>query len=91
MMEEDLSKNLRWLAKGPRDQALSNKGSFINGYRFHIQDIERTRQNSGVSIEATIPTQTNGEATYYGVLKEILLLDYNIRQILVFKCNDLLP
>ncbi|KAK9166930.1 hypothetical protein Scep_002121 [Stephania cephalantha] len=87
MMEEDLSENLRWLAEGPRDQALSYNGFVINGYRFHIQDIERTRQNSGVSIEATDPTRTNGEVTYYGVLKKILLLNYNIRQIPVFKCH----
>ncbi|XP_062104463.1 uncharacterized protein LOC133815665 [Humulus lupulus] len=39
---------LKWLAYGPRKHAASYTGYIINGQRFHIHDIEKSTQNSGV-------------------------------------------
>ena len=41
---------LKWLANGPRKTAMSFSGYIINGQRFHIKSIERSTQNSGVSM-----------------------------------------
>ena len=43
---------LKWLAVGPRKHATSYLGYIINGHRFHTSDVQRSTQNSGVSIEA---------------------------------------
>ena len=86
---------LKWLAYGPRKQAISYTGFIINGQRFHVKDIEKSTQNSGVSIDATTMcrssakdiSQVVGVVSYYGVLKEIILLDYFTVQIPIFKCH----
>ncbi|XP_062118192.1 uncharacterized protein LOC133831793 [Humulus lupulus] len=86
---------LKWLAYGPRKHAASYTGYIINGQRFHIHDIEKSTQNSGVSIEATTMCRSSAKdvsqvpnlVSYYGVIREIILLDYYIVQIPIFKCD----
>ena len=86
---------LKWLSYGPRKDAVSYTGYIINSQRFHTTEIERSTQNSGVSIEATTMCRSSAKdvsqvadvISYYGVLKQIILLDYHIVQIPVFKCD----
>ena len=86
---------LKWLANGPRKTAMSFSGYIINGQRFHIKSIERSTQNSGVSIDASaICRSSDGDGspkidvvTYYGVLTEIILLDYYVYRLPMFKCD----
>ncbi|KAF7150464.1 hypothetical protein RHSIM_Rhsim02G0050400 [Rhododendron simsii] len=86
---------LQWLANGPRKQAMSYTGYIINGQRFHTKDAEKSTQNSGVSIDATTmcrasvkdTTQVVDVVSYYGVIKEIVLLDYHKFQLPMFKCD----
>ncbi|XP_060966293.1 uncharacterized protein LOC133034854 [Cannabis sativa] len=89
--ENDL---LKWLAYGPRKQAISCTGFIINGQRFNVEDDKKTTQNSGVSIDATTMCRSSAKdqsqvadvVSYYGVLKEIILLDYHTFQIPLFRC-----
>ncbi|KAH9803018.1 hypothetical protein KPL71_001620 [Citrus sinensis] len=93
--QTNLPKTLTWLARGPRNQAMSFSGYVINGFRFHTKEAEKSRQDSGVSLEANTicrasardPTQVVGKVTYYGVLRDILVLDYNTFQVPIFKCD----
>ncbi|KAK9286695.1 hypothetical protein L1049_015098 [Liquidambar formosana] len=86
---------LPWLARGPRQHAMSYSGYIINKHRFHALDVERSTQNSGVSIDAeTIcrssardNTQVFEKISYYGRIKDIILLDYNKFQVPIFKCE----
>lgn len=50
--QTNLPKTLTWLARGPRNQAMSFSGYVINGLRFHTKEAEKSRQDSGVSLEA---------------------------------------
>ncbi|KAL5542868.1 hypothetical protein UlMin_010578, partial [Ulmus minor] len=86
---------LKWLAYGPRRDATSYTGYIINGKRFHIKDVERKTQNSGVSMQASTMCRSSAKdsnqvvdvVTYYGVLKEIIVLDYRVVQMPLFRCD----
>ena len=88
--ERGISNELRSLAQGP---------NFIgNGFRFHVKEIEERRktQNSGVVVIAKTTSYSSandrnpviGDVTYYGVLKEIVELEYFLsRKVVLFKCD----
>jgi hypothetical protein len=86
---------LKWIAYGPRNKALSLTGYIVNGQRFHTKDIERETQNSGVTYEATSMCRASAKdnaqvadlVTYYGILTDIILLDYHVFYVPVFKCH----
>ncbi|XP_056843205.1 uncharacterized protein LOC108815762 [Raphanus sativus] len=92
---KDHSTKLRWLAFGPRFTAHTHKGFVINGNRFHIQSVKRKTQNSGVTYEAFNMCKSSARdtrhtadmVTYYGVITEIILLDYHMFSVPLFKCN----
>lgn len=75
--------------------AMSYTGYIINGQRFHIKSVKRSTQNSGVSLDATTlcrssakdKTQVANLVAYYGVLQEVILLDYHCYQLPIFKCD----
>ncbi|XP_028110958.1 uncharacterized protein LOC114309427 [Camellia sinensis] len=91
----EVSNTLKWLAVGPRNNAMPYLGYVINGHRFHTTNVERATQNSGVSIEAETfcraskrdTTQVVSKISFYGVIKEIILLDYYKFQVRLFKCD----
>lgn len=95
MSANNVSNTLPWLARGPRKHAMSYSGYVINRHRFHTLDVQRSTQNSGVSIEAeTIcrssardTTQVVEKIAYYGRIRDIILLDYNKFQVPLFKCD----
>ncbi|KAK9988483.1 hypothetical protein SO802_028722 [Lithocarpus litseifolius] len=72
------------LSKGPYTVVNRLKHYVINGLKFRSLNVEANRktQNSGVSVA------TEGGITYYGVLTDIIELNYsgNIRHVL-FKCT----
>lgn len=94
-INNNISKTLKWLAYGPRNQAMSYSAYVVNGQRYHTKDAEKSTQNSGVSIEATTVCRSSIKdrnqivdvVAYYGVIKDIILLDYYTFQIPVFDCD----
>lgn len=86
---------LRWIAFGPKDDAMSYKGYIINEQRFHIKDVGRETQNCGVTFDVTTICRASAKdmsqvvdvVTYYGILTDIILLDYHLFYIPVFKCR----
>ncbi|VVA32223.1 PREDICTED: transposon CACTA En/Spm [Prunus dulcis] len=75
--------------------AVSYSGFVINGLRFHTKEFEKSRQDSGVSLEATTicissakdNTPVTGKVAYYGVLKEVIVLSYHEFYIALVKCD----
>ena len=65
--------------------------------RFHVKSIENSRatQNSDVCIDAQTLMRSSAKdknlihrtTTYYGVIQEIMLLDYYLVQYALFKCD----
>ncbi|KAA0058414.1 putative TNP1-like transposon protein [Cucumis melo var. makuwa] len=92
---EGYSELLKWLANGPRKNAMSYTGYIINGKRFHTKSVEKSTQNNGVAVDATTLCRSNAKdksqvmdvVAYYGVLQEIILLDYYVYQLPIFKCD----
>ncbi|KAI5351053.1 PREDICTED: transposon CACTA En/Spm [Prunus dulcis] len=61
---------------------MSYSGYVINGHHFHTRDVNKSTQDSGVSMDADI-----GKITYYGVIRDIVLLDYRMFEVPIFDCD----
>ncbi|XP_059624867.1 uncharacterized protein LOC132268136 isoform X2 [Cornus florida] len=91
----DVSDTIMYLANGPRREVTSHSGYIVNGQQFHTKNVERSTQDSGVSIEVETICQSSardtnqvvGKVSYYGVLKDILLLDYYTFKVPIFDCE----
>ena len=82
--KKKLSAKVIQLARYPDNEAKQFKPYVINGVKFHIKDSEATwkTQNIGVCIV------TKGGATYYGVLIDIIELNYSDKyRYVLFKCQ----
>ncbi|XP_024015958.1 uncharacterized protein LOC112089209 [Eutrema salsugineum] len=86
---------LKWLSYGPRNIARSYTGYIFNGLRFHTTSVQRQTQNTGVYYEATAMCRASARDTsqivdlvsYYGRVVDIILLDYNVFYIPLFRCQ----
>ncbi|WMV24701.1 hypothetical protein MTR67_018086 [Solanum verrucosum] len=90
--------HLRQLAKGPNTAAKRYTSYFINGYRFHTmkRDSQGKTQNYGVTLSATTDSfasardqnPIDGEVVYYGVIQDIIEIDYwSCFSVALFKCD----
>ncbi|XP_022003645.1 uncharacterized protein LOC110901103 [Helianthus annuus] len=70
------AKHLEVLARKPSHYALSHNGYFVNGYTFHTREYAKGRvtNNSGVCVRGE--AYNSQECDYYGLLDEILELQY---------------
>ena len=95
---EEVSTEIQTLAEGPLLVARNYSSYAINGYNFHTKSYDEGRpvQSSGVAVEAQISSLSceNTEnrmvrkKTYYGVITEIVELDYHHKgNIVLFKCD----
>jgi len=95
--DNSASKTLRLLVVGPNLNVLIWKGYDINNYSFFSksQDDKSSMQNSGVSLEADSEHFYNASDNnpiqasmpYFGVIGEILELDYSQFRVPVSKCK----
>ena len=82
--KKKLSDKVRWLARYLDNESKRFKRYVINGLKFHTKDSEATRktQNSEVCLV------TEGGASYYGVLIDIIELnDSDKYRYVLFKCQ----
>ena len=83
---EAISKEVSILSAGPNQWARKFSGYIVNGFRFHTKQRERKRcsQNSGITLSAITPSYASskdkrpvvGDVAYYGVLTDIVELQY---------------
>ena len=87
-----MSEELLCLARGPMKGVVSYQGYVINGFRFHTRRRQRHQktQNSGVVVEGETE---NVKKDFFGVLKEVIVLEYDAlknrkkTKIVLFKCR----
>ncbi|XP_026384704.1 uncharacterized protein LOC113280271 [Papaver somniferum] len=85
------------LVDGPSRYAVSHNAYAVNGYIFYTADAEKgmSTQNSGVSMNATTTFIASSrdqntvyeEVPYFGIVKQILELDYTTFKQTVFYCD----
>ncbi|XP_026438539.1 uncharacterized protein LOC113337064 [Papaver somniferum] len=94
--EKRISKYLRWISQGPHHIVVKYNGYDINGCRYRTKRHDvGVNQNCGVSLEASgmhIASAKDSNpkiatSRYYGVIKEIWVLDYKCVKIPVFLCD----
>ncbi|XP_071695088.1 uncharacterized protein [Rutidosis leptorrhynchoides] len=92
-----ITSDITALANSPYVVVKKYRGYNINGFRFHIKDVEknRTTQNSGVMIDVVTSSFSSasdnnhilGDVTYYGVLNNIIELQYADKNVVLFHCD----
>ena len=75
------------LAEGPRHTVVSYRGYMINGMRFHKKWAKKSSQNSGVYLESHVNGQLNDTKEYFGIIKDIIELDYRTFKVPLFWCD----
>jgi hypothetical protein len=97
-MSEEATDEVKVLAKGPMMTAQKYSSYTINGLKFHTKSYDEGRaiQNSGVVVvaeSASFERGNNdqiiiGKKIYYGVIKEILELNYHHKgNVVLFMCD----
>ncbi|XP_024198613.2 uncharacterized protein LOC112201923 [Rosa chinensis] len=89
-----MSDIVKWLVCRPKQSVVSHSGFIINGNRFHTETTEKSTQNSGVSVEGDTMCRASARdnshvldrVPYYGVIREIILLDYRKFKVPLFDC-----
>ena len=75
------------LAQGPSHNVISYKGYMINGMQFHKKLAEKSTQNNGVYLESHGSGQLNDIEEYFGIIKDIIFLDYRTFKVPLFWCD----
>lgn len=88
---------MKWLARGPSNNVLKYDSYIVRGITFYTKDHDavRTVQNSGVTLVAKTTQVSSAkdknpvvsDMVFYGVIDEILELDYHHFRIPLFKCS----
>ncbi|XP_040369498.1 uncharacterized protein LOC112186204 [Rosa chinensis] len=94
----EIHEDLQALARGPNHWTGRFLSYIINGFRFHVKsiDVEGNTQNSGVFVRAVEDNYVSARdhnpraalLDYYGVVKDIIELDYHRgRRVVLFDCD----
>jgi hypothetical protein len=85
---EEVDEDLFSLACGPDFRVRKYSSCIVNGVRFNTVDRDKHRktQNSGIMTQGTHNSQ---DIDFFGTLKEIIQIDYNLdqRSVVLFKCD----
>ncbi|KAG8472735.1 hypothetical protein CXB51_034590 [Gossypium anomalum] len=95
---KDVNDELKWLSQGPNRVVKRYSAFLINGFRFHTKSCERLRrtQNCGIVVNSSIKCYASardsnlveGNVEYYGLLTDIIELDYYGKQkVVLFRCD----
>ncbi|XP_062014790.1 uncharacterized protein LOC133731433 [Rosa rugosa] len=90
----DMSDTVKWIACRPKADVVSHTGFIINGNRFQTEASEKSTQNSGVFVEGDTMCRASARdnfqkmdrISYYGVIRDIVLLDYRQFKVPLFDC-----
>nr|XP_043616177.1 uncharacterized protein LOC122588102 [Erigeron canadensis] len=89
-----VTEEIKWLARGPHSFVKRFSGYLVKGYRFHTKEHEKSlkTQNSGVVVTVVdggcAGGSTPGVINYYGVLTDIVELNYSSKiRVVLFRCD----
>ncbi|KAG6478970.1 hypothetical protein ZIOFF_062419 [Zingiber officinale] len=96
--DDPISNDLKSLARDPNFIGIQYEKFLSNGYRFHTKEVERKRKthNCGVIVRATTSSYSSirdqnpisSELDYYGILQNVIELDYEGgRRVVLFECD----
>lgn len=76
------------LSRGPTKYVLHYNGYIVNGYRFHAEDYDKNlwTQNCGVIVIGKTDKHSEN-IDYYGVLTDVLELQFTGRRVVLFECK----
>ncbi|XP_042379879.1 uncharacterized protein LOC121972257 [Zingiber officinale] len=85
----EVDDDIKKLAHGPNRRVSSHKGYFVNGFKFETMEYGRFKATSNYGVCVLGSTINEYEVDYYGVLEEILELNYyGLKDVIVlFKCH----
>ena len=92
-MSHSSKTNNNYLVIGPSFVVDTYTSFVVNGRRYRTFETEKSTQDSGVALEADTVyvekdgTQTLKKIAYYGVLREIILLNYRAFKVPLFRCD----
>ncbi|XP_047265623.1 uncharacterized protein LOC107862623 isoform X1 [Capsicum annuum] len=77
------------LSRGPTKYSTHCNGYIVNGYRFHVEDYDRSlRTQNCVIVVASKNDEDNEMFDYYGVLTDVMELQFvPDRRVILFRCN----
>ncbi|KAG8493359.1 hypothetical protein CXB51_010946 [Gossypium anomalum] len=95
---KDDNDEVKWLSQGPNRVIKRYSAFLINGYKFQTKYRERMRrtQNCGIVVNSSITSYASarddnpieGNVEYYGLLMDIIELDYYGRwKVVLFRCD----
>ncbi|KAK5818373.1 hypothetical protein PVK06_023308 [Gossypium arboreum] len=95
---KDINDEVKWLSQGPNRVVKRNSAFLINGFRFHTKYRERLKrtQNCGIVVNSSITSYASardsnpveGNVEYYGLLTDIIELDYYDKwKFVLFRCH----
>ncbi|KAF3679796.1 putative nitrate transporter 1.4-like [Capsicum annuum] len=84
-----LMEDLLSLSRGPTKYSTHCNGYIVNGYRFHVEDYDRSlRTQNCVIVVASKNDEDNEMFDYYGVLTDVMELQFvPDRRVILFRCN----
>ncbi|XP_010233141.1 uncharacterized protein LOC100826217 [Brachypodium distachyon] len=90
--DPEVSDDLHSLAFGLDKRVLVHSACNVNGVRFHTVDREKNRRTQNSGILTIAPDHNGVEKEYYGVLKQVLELQYlknkhGDRSVFLFRCD----
>lgn len=74
--------------EGPLHKVQPFNGYVLNGYKFHIEEYNSNKSTMRSGICINVSSHSANEIDYYGILTEILELEYHalaFKQIMLFK------
>ena len=90
LFASNMNPNTATLARGPSRVVSTYPGYFANGFRFHTKKHASTRTTDSSGVCVLGKTFGNVEEDYYGILDEIIELNYKsatIKRIIIFNCS----
>ncbi|KAK8992177.1 hypothetical protein V6N11_048272 [Hibiscus sabdariffa] len=93
----EVSDDVKWLCQGPNRIVKRYSGFLINGFKFHTKTRERLRKTHNCGVVVTSSTTSyasardnclvEGDVEYYGILTDIIELEYyGKRKVVSFCC-----
>ncbi|XP_060206292.1 uncharacterized protein LOC132633965 [Lycium barbarum] len=83
-----IMEDLLALSRGPTPYVLRYNGYIVNGYRFHVEDYDKHLRTQNCGVVVVGETDEHREnIDYYGVLTDVLELQFTGRRVILFECN----
>ncbi|WMV32677.1 hypothetical protein MTR67_026062 [Solanum verrucosum] len=86
--DSQIMEDLLALSRGPTKYVLHYNSYIVNGYIFHAEDYDKNLRTQNCGVVVLGETDKHSEnIDYYGVLTDVLELQFTGRRVVLFKCK----